>query len=117
MISIEILRSENNCIRSVNAEGHACWDLKGNDIVCAAVSNDLRTAAQLLERAEGITIDGASKNKGSLFFTVTMIEKEKTEWMRGVSDFLIHSLTKLERDFPHEISVQLSVFKELENGT
>jgi len=117
MISIEVQWDGNNCIRRLKASGHAGWDRKGKDIVCAAVSNDLRTAAQLLEAKEGIRLSGESRERGELSFTVEKINDDTADWLKGISDFLTFSLVQLEKEFPQEIRVEFIACKELKNGT
>ena len=54
MIEVLLVCGKDGAFKSCNASGHAGFAAKGKDIVCAAVTELLRTAVQVLQKTEGM---------------------------------------------------------------
>ena len=82
MIQVRIIRSKNGMLRSCEAKGHAGFDKKGFDIVCAAVSSILRTVLALLEKTPSVSLlVNSGKETGSFFSSLLVIIKKVTSHM------------------------------------
>ena len=85
------------------AEGHALFDQKGRDIVCAASSILLRTAARTLKKWPGIRLEGDAPQRGVFKFEATADSDSAKAGMRFAADFLREGFESLAKDFPQNI--------------
>jgi uncharacterized protein YsxB (DUF464 family) len=89
------------------AQGHAGFDTPGHDIVCAAVTVLLRTAAQTLEAAKGITVTPLEADPGLLSFSAECSapgQELPAERLATAADFLNTGLVSLAEEFPKNVS-------------
>ncbi|MDE5614650.1 MAG: ribosomal-processing cysteine protease Prp, partial [Treponemataceae bacterium] len=56
MTTVTLVCGKDGAFRSCEAAGHAGFAAKGSDIVCAAVTILLRTAADVLSGMDGVVI-------------------------------------------------------------
>jgi uncharacterized protein YsxB (DUF464 family) len=87
------------------AEGHSGFAARGNDIVCAAVTILLRTAAQTLELTEGLTVAPLEAREGILSFCAakqnTRGNNERLlERLNTAGDFLKAGFRSLADEYP-----------------
>lgn len=113
----KILLTRNSKGITCNAKGHASFARKGKDIVCAAVSILFRTAIQVLQETNGITITSNVLNRGALDFCALI--KDKIEIAHNVEDsialktaecrlecvcdFLKDGFLSLAKEFPNNV--------------
>ncbi len=107
MIRLEVTLS-GSVLASVHASGHASGKSEsGGNIVCAAVTMLLRTAAQLLEREASINIQGESKEPGSMDLEIVSVSPERRSWFEGITDYVVFGLQTLEREYPDKLYLQI----------
>lgn len=95
-------------LRSLCATGHAGWEVKGRDIVCAAASSLIRTAAGLLHsEAEVVSAGESPVLPGRLLIRVESASESILPWLDGIRDFLVKGLLDLEREFPRNIEIAI----------
>jgi uncharacterized protein YsxB (DUF464 family) len=88
---------------AARAAGHAGYGSRGSDIVCAAVTVLLRTAAETLETSEGLTVTPLEVAEGLLAFTAEFAggaDVRTAERLKTAGDFLAAGLGSLAREFP-----------------
>jgi len=88
------------------AEGHALFDKKGHDIVCAAATILLRTAAQILSKRPGIDFNGEEPVKGSLAFEARADEDSAKTELKFAADFLQKGFESLAKEFPQNVQLE-----------
>ena len=99
MIEIEAVLDENEVLRSCKAVGHANAGKTGSDIVCAAVSVLMRTAACTLSDREGITVRYEAPEPG-LFFLEAEYNAEGRDFLFASGVFLIEGLASVAEEYP-----------------
>lgn len=97
-----------------SASGHAGFDKKGSDIVCAAVTALTRTAMQTLAATAGIEFSATAQERGELKFAATVKEglaaekataaKVKIEFL---AEYLANGFKSLAKEFPNNIEYKL----------
>lgn len=108
MINVDIELSKKTIIKSLRASGHALYNNKGNDIVCAAATCLLRTAANLLANDKSLKVTGNAEKPGNLEMILIKYPEKKASWLTGVTEFIIKGLSDLENEFPDKINVNIS---------
>jgi len=98
LIEIEAVLDENEILRSCRAGGHAGTGQRG-DIVCAAVSVLMRTAACALSDREGITVRYEAPEPG-LFFLEAEYKAEGRDFLFASGVFLIEGLASVAEEYP-----------------
>jgi uncharacterized protein len=98
LIDIEAVLDENGILRSCKAGGHAGKGQTG-DIVCAAVSVLIRTAACTLSDREGITVRYEAPEPG-LFFLEAEYTAEGRDFLFAAGEFLIEGLASVAGEYP-----------------
>lgn len=86
MIEIEIIR-EHKLLRKLEAKGHASFDIKGKDIVCAAISTLIQNIYIGLYYNKSINMKCITRDG---FFCIEVSNLELLEWDEiGKINFLI----------------------------
>ena len=106
MIRVRITVDSRGNLRSLKAEGHSMTALKGDNIVCAAVSAQLRSVVRVL---------GTSNSAGTVikadrpgFLELIVKENHGPEgWLNGVTEVLLAGLLETGNEYPGECSVEL----------
>ena len=109
MIRVTVRSYADGVLEGVTATGHSFAFAAGENIVCAAATVLLRTAARLLDAEADIEVTGGTGSRGTLEFTVNVLDSAKNEFTRAIGDFLKRGIADLQREFPDEctlISVQ-----------
>ena len=88
------------------AQGHALFDKKGRDIVCAAATVLIRTAAQTLGQRPGIAFEGAAPDRGELFFEARANQSKAEAELEFAADFLQKGFESLAKEFPQNIKLE-----------
>ncbi len=105
MIEISINLDGEGCLAELKAGGHALAGDKGQDIVCAAVTVLLRTAAKLLTLTGGLRVQAEAPEPGKMAISVQRSPGQRTAWLTGLTEFLVSGLMDLEAEYPDRVSV------------
>ncbi|GAE87074.1 ribosomal-processing cysteine protease Prp [Acetivibrio straminisolvens] len=104
MIRVEVIRDSNRFIRELRVTGHAGYERRGKDIVCAAVSVLAYTAAGALEELAGIK--GYTERDGYMRCAVPKdIPEEKKETVRTILETVVLGLKQVELGYGKYVSV------------
>ena len=105
MVTVKVERDASGLVRKIIAEGHALFDKHGQDIVCAAVSALLQTAAQGLQERLGVAVQYTSRN-GKLRMSLPRKDFESEEAAVGARillDCIVMGLESIARDYPGHV--------------
>jgi hypothetical protein len=105
VIRVTVETGADGVPRSVSADGHSLAFEIGQNIVCAAATVLLRTAARLLEATDGIEVTGGAGERGRLAFSVAVLDESRIGYAKAVGDYLIQGMSDLEREFPGECAL------------
>ena len=105
MIEIRISVDGSGNLKSLRAEGHSMSAPQGNNIVCAAVSTQLRSLVRVVESGNGC--QGLIKADREGFLELELESTADVRWLAGVTDVLLAGLIEIERDYPGECSLKL----------
>ena len=99
MIKVNVKRNDNKVYELV-IKGHAGYDVRGKDIVCAAVSSmAITTINNIIALDESIDYE---ENSGLLIIRV----KRDTEVNNKLLDNLVRMLTELKSQYPKNIEIR-----------
>ena len=107
MITIQLVKGRS--FLACKAEGHALFDKKGQDIVCAAATILLRTAAQTLEKRPGISFSGEEPVKGRLAFEAKADKDSAKTELKFAADFLQKGFESLAKEFPQNVQLECNL--------
>lgn len=107
MIKIRIRLDRNGCIALLSARGHAGGALKGSNVICAGATTLIRTIARFLEVEDGIDIRGNAAKPGILNLKIRNYSLDKSERIKGITDFLLFGLKDLEKEYPGEFTISI----------
>jgi uncharacterized protein YsxB (DUF464 family) len=99
VIEIEAALDSGGVLRACKASGHAGAGKTGSDIVCAAVSVLMRTAARSLSGRKGITIRCEAPEPGFLFLEADYTA-EGREFLFAAGVFLTEGLASVAEEYP-----------------
>ena len=108
MIELRVNLYRDGCLKGFQASGHAGSGKKGEDIVCAAVTVLLRTAARLISGEKGLETGGEALGPGEMTFFLISMPAEYREWVKGITDFLLGGLLDLKDEFPDYLTIDIS---------
>lgn len=113
MTEVVLSYGKNSVIKNFQANGHADFSKKGNDIVCSAITILVRTAMQVLSQTENITFEADTSSRGRLAFSVIIendldFEKkiEIESRLKCVSDFLRNGISSLSEKYPQNVQMR-----------
>lgn len=106
MIKITVAVDIDGNLKSLMAEGHSMSAAKGSNIICAAVSAQLRSVVRVLQSNQACKSTVAADRDGFLELSVETGDGGN-RWLSGVTDVLLAGLIEIERDNPRECSVKL----------
>lgn len=114
MTDVLLVCNKFGMFKSVKATGHASYSSKGSDIVCSAITILLRTAIDVLEKTEGISLSVDSSSRGNLAFWVEDAKEEtQTEVLKSrlicVGDFLRQGINSLAQEFPKNVQLRETI--------
>ena len=104
MIKIQLVNGRS--FLSCKAEGHALFDKKGQDIVCAAATVLLRTAAQTLDKRPGIDFKGEDPVPGKIAFEARADQDSAKTELKFAADFLQKGFESLAKEFPQNVQLE-----------
>ena len=106
MIEIMIAVNLYGNLKSLKAEGHSISAAKGSNIICAAVSAQLRSVVRVISSCNGCKSQVTADHDGFLELSVDTGDGEN-RWLTGVTDVLLAGLMEVERDNPRECKITL----------
>jgi uncharacterized protein YsxB (DUF464 family) len=110
MIKIEAVMDKDGLFKRCVLKGHAGAGAKGADIVCAAVSALVRTAAAVFSRTHGITARFEADSPGNFFLEASVCEEEK-RFFAGAGTFLLEGLAEIAEEYPKYCRMTIFVEK------
>ena len=103
MIYIEIIIDEFENIKELKVKGHSNFDIKGKDVVCAAVSVLVETAYLsifALFKSKNREDDVIYIEKESYFyFVIKNSDEDIKKELKGITLFLITGLKEIEKNY------------------
>ncbi len=108
MIELRVNLHRDGSLKGFQASGHAGSGKKGEDIVCAAVTILLRTAARLISGEKALETRGEAPGPGEMTFFLISMPAEYREWVKGITDFLLDGLLDLKDEFPDYLTIDIS---------
>ncbi|MFP4372790.1 MAG: ribosomal-processing cysteine protease Prp [Spirochaetaceae bacterium] len=102
------------CLRRFEMTGHATGAPFGENPVCAAATALARTAARVLDEVPAVEIRGVAEREGRLRMEVASYTREASNYLKGVSDYLLVGVRDLEREYPEQVAVVVEDFVETE---
>ena len=105
MIKIDI-NIKDRILKKINVEGHSGFSIKGNDIVCSAVSILVYSTYLSLVNIPIVKIKVADNSKKYLL-KILKIEDKIIGELRGITIFLISGLKSIEKDYPKNIVLNI----------
>ena len=109
ILKIDICLNSNNIIKYVSAEGHAGDSPAGKNIICAAVSVLIRSAYRTIVKNSKVEACITAKNEGSLYFRIIKFDESQTEWLKGISDYLLTGIKDIESESPDSVKIVITV--------
>ena len=106
MIQAELVLDGAGLLRSCRVQGHAGSGVRGEDIVCAAVSVLTRTIIRVLSDRNGISIRGSIPEQGN-FTMEADYTPEAREFLDAAGTFLIEGLNSVSAEFPDYCRVNI----------
>jgi uncharacterized protein YsxB (DUF464 family) len=94
----------SSLLRALSVTGHAEAGPLGHDIVCAAVSVLVRTAASVLSAKPYITATVSVPARGELYLDIDC-KREGEPYLSAVQDFLLEGLRSVAVEYPVCLSV------------
>jgi uncharacterized protein YsxB (DUF464 family) len=98
-ISAVITLDRSSLLRSLSITGHADVGPPGHDIVCAAVTVLVRTAATVLSTKPYITAAVSAPARGELYLDIAC-KREGEPYLSAVQDFLLEGLQSVAEEYP-----------------
>jgi uncharacterized protein YsxB (DUF464 family) len=101
----------DSCLKSLSIQGHAETEKKGNDLLCAALSVLVRTALHALTKEKRLALKGDIEKVGLLELTIFSYTDNISDWLKGITDFLMTGLFDLMLEFPQNLSISFKTSK------
>lgn len=118
MIEVCIRRKKTGEFVSCSANGHAGFDIKGCDIVCAAATILMRTTMNVFLKS-GLLSEKKAMRRGELFFSAKAnANEDESKVLKYANDFLVSGFDSLTKEFPRNVSLKIICEKiDLRNKT
>lgn len=107
MINVTLVRSEEGLVLGCRAEGHAGFGKKGYDLVCAAVTVLIRTAARTMESRDRVVLEGTAPEPGLAGFRLVAFDRYDKDWLLGLGDGLMTGLLDIQEEYPGFCQVEI----------
>ena len=107
LILVTVATDGCGLMRSVSVTGHALGLRKDGNIVCAAVTILIRTAARLLEAEPGVRVTGGPGARGEFKLLIESVDEGKFELVKNVGDYFLRGVRDLQAEFPDDCAVQV----------
>ncbi len=107
MTEVVLFCNSDGAIKKLTAKGHAGFAEKGKDIVCASVTELLRTALKVLENTQGLLVKADLASRGNLAFSVEESDTfSKRERLICTADFIRMGIKDLEDEYPEYVHLR-----------
>ena len=106
MIVVTVVIGDKEIIERVSVSGHAFGLEKGGNIVCAAVTILLRTAARLLENISGVEVSGGPAERGEYELRIGHVDISRRCYVKTVGEFLLQGIKDLGTEFPDDCMLE-----------
>ncbi len=106
MIVVAVVFDGDGIIECVSVSGHALGLEKGGNIVCAAVTVLVRTAARVLEALPGVQVSGGPGERGEFELCIDGVDKRKAGYVKAVGDYLLRGIKDLRDEFPGDCTIE-----------
>ena len=106
MIRVDIEFDEGGCLSLLTVRGHDKAASGKESLVCGIVSAFSRTAAMLVEAADGISWRGQADKPGELYLSIQDYPAEMKDWLRGITEFVLKGMGDLHKESPDSLFVQ-----------
>ena len=103
MIRVEV-RHEGGRVTALKAQGHAGGAAAGENIVCAAVSSLMTTAANALESVAGVKPDIRRDDQQALL-DVALPEACESQDAQIILRTILQGLTDISMEYPKQVSI------------
>ena len=103
---IKVLLVQNSGFLGCEAQGHAGFGKKGQDIVCAAATFLLRTVAQALGKTPGVAFKGQAPYEGSLSFEARAEGDSAVAGLKFAAEMIQEGFQSLSREFPQNVQFE-----------
>jgi uncharacterized protein YsxB (DUF464 family) len=104
MITAGIVFNKSHLISELLISGHAAYAVRGEDIVCSAVSILADAFAVVLAKRDGIDITVSTVERGD-FYAAIECSREAETYMAPVQDYLITGLQSVSKEFPDNLKL------------
>ena len=104
MIAVSLTLDAGGNFRSVEASGHAGAGVRGEDIVCSAVTALLRTTLTALS-GELPGMEAESAGRGALSFRAPVAGEGASPFLRYAGLFLREGLSAIAREYPGSVDL------------
>jgi uncharacterized protein len=81
--------------------------VRGEDLVCAAVSILFRTAARVLQLQPDVRVRGSASENGTMEVEIVELPAGRRQWLIGLTDFLLRGARDLQEENPKAIAVRV----------
>ena len=108
MLKILIRLDTDRVLREIRASGHAGDDAKGHNTVCAAATSLIRSACRTVTCDSEIKSMFSAPEPGQLDFSIHHYESLKSEWLKGITDYLLTGLTDLDNEYPEYFEINIT---------
>ena len=106
MIVVTVDLNDDGIIKSAVVSGHAIGLEKGGNIVCAAATILIRTAARLLEGTRGVKVAGGPGRSGELSLFIEKVGEQSKSYVKAVGDYLLTGIRDLQHEFPDDCTLE-----------
>ncbi len=107
MLKILIWLDSENVLREVRASGHAGDAAKGGNTVCAAATSLIRSACRTVISDKEIECRFNASEPGHLDFSIQKYGILKSEWLKGITDYLLTGLIDLDNEYPEYFEINI----------
>jgi uncharacterized protein YsxB (DUF464 family) len=109
LIRVLLHLDAKDCLSYIEVNGHAGYGKKGEDIVCAAATALVRTAAHVVSGQKQLMSATKAPDTGIIQLRLDSYPDQMREWVKGISDFLLTGFSDLKSDYPQNIDIKLEV--------
>ena len=117
MLEILIRLDAERVLREIRASGHAGDAAKGTNIVCSAATSLIRSAYRTVISEKDIRCSLKADEPGQIDFFILFYEEQKSEWLRGITDYLLTGLTDLDNEYPEFFEINITIIEGDINGS
>lgn len=108
MIEITCFLDKNYIIRELEVTGHANFNKKGEDIVCAGVSTLIYSFLLTISK-NNVNYELVDKNR---IFNIKLIKwnDNLNDYLKGICEFLINGIILLEKNYSNNVKLIMNTY-------